>query len=187
MGFPILVRWYLYIESGPSNLNRVSICHRNASSVKVKVTEHVGTIIMYNSWKRPYLHCIIAYTTMAYKPLSYWIYFMKHKNTFTFCIINQHWNGTDSLYPSSMKTMTCLSRMGQYCCCWWPGDAKSQGISSHGIDWFLLEYSSFSTWRELPIEVPLVSIFKNIIWSSKTFLQRLFVRNLCVCSQHCAS
>ena len=29
--------------------------------------------------------------------------------------------------------------------CWWPGDDRSQGISSHGIDLFLLEYSSFNT------------------------------------------
>ena len=31
----------------------------------------------------------------------------------------------------------------QYCGCGWLGDARSQGIISHGIDL----YSSFSTWR----------------------------------------
>ena len=32
-------------------------------------------------------------------------------------------------------------------CCWWPGDARSQGISSHGITLDLPEYSGFSTRR----------------------------------------
>ena len=31
--------------------------------------------------------------------------------------------------------------------CWWPGDAFSQGISSHGIGLVLLEYHSFNTRR----------------------------------------
>ena len=31
--------------------------------------------------------------------------------------------------------------------CWWPGDARSQGISSHGIDLLLPECPSFSTRR----------------------------------------
>ena len=33
----------------------------------------------------------------------------------------------------------------QYHGCWWPGDARSQGISSHGADLVLLKYSSFTT------------------------------------------
>ena len=34
----------------------------------------------------------------------------------------------------------------QYHGCWWPGDGRSQTISSHGID-LVLEYSGISTWR----------------------------------------
>ena len=40
------------------------------------------------------------------------------------------------------KNMRCLLR--QCCGCRWPGNARSQGVSSHGFD-FVLEYSSFST------------------------------------------
>ena len=34
---------------------------------------------------------------------------------------------------------------GQYHGCWWPDDAKSQGISSHGIALVLLEYSRLAS------------------------------------------
>ena len=33
----------------------------------------------------------------------------------------------------------------QYHCCWCPGDTRSQGISSHGIDLAIPEYSRLST------------------------------------------
>ena len=33
----------------------------------------------------------------------------------------------------------------QYRGCWWPGDARNQGISSHGIDHVCLQYSGLST------------------------------------------
>ena len=35
----------------------------------------------------------------------------------------------------------------QYHVWWWPGDARRQGINSHGIDLFCLKYSCFSTSR----------------------------------------
>ena len=35
----------------------------------------------------------------------------------------------------------------QYHGFWWPGDSRSQGISSQGIDPVFLEYSSFSIWN----------------------------------------
>ena len=39
----------------------------------------------------------------------------------------------------------------QYLGCWWPGDARSQGISIHGIDIVILPYSNFTskgvTWE----------------------------------------
>ena len=36
----------------------------------------------------------------------------------------------------------------QYHCCWWPGDARSQGIRSHNIDLVPLKYSSFRARRD---------------------------------------
>ena len=51
-----------------------------------------------------------------------------------------------SWYPSSWKTRTYLS-YSQYHGCWWPGDMRSQSISSHGIDLVCWDYSGFSTKR----------------------------------------
>ena len=44
--------------------------------------------------------------------------------------ISQHWGGVDSGNPSSWKTF--IVRYQSHCC-WWPGDARSEDISSHGI------------------------------------------------------
>ena len=49
---------------------------------------------------------------------------------------------------SSWKTTCSYS---QYHDCWWPGDMRSQGISSHGSDLVVFEYSTFIT-RRLNIE-----------------------------------
>ena len=49
------------------------------------------------------------------------------------------------LKPIVMEDKDPYIPHGWYHCCWWPGDARSQGISSHGIDLVLLEYSCFST------------------------------------------
>ena len=46
----------------------------------------------------------------------------------------------------------------QYHGCWWPGDTRSQGISSHDIDLILLEYIDFSTRRGNSIISKLVNI-----------------------------
>ena len=43
---------------------------------------------------------------------------------------------------------------GQYHdCWWWPGNARSQDISSHGINLVSLEYSTFSTSRIKPVNM----------------------------------
>ena len=44
----------------------------------------------------------------------------------------------------------------QYHGCWWPGDAKSRGISSHGSDPFRLQYSSLT--------IRLVKSFKSFFF-----------------------
>ena len=63
--------------------------------------------------------------------------------TWNFPIISSNLGGTASWNPSSWKTRTCLYR--QYHGCWCPSDARSLGISSHGIDLDIQEYFSFST------------------------------------------
>ena len=46
-----------------------------------------------------------------------------------------------------MKDKVLLPLPNQYHSCWWPGDTRSQDISSHGIDLVCPEYSGFSTRR----------------------------------------
>ena len=45
------------------------------------------------------------------------------------------------------KDLPILRR--QYHGCWWPGDIRSQVISSHGIDLVILEYSGLSIKNNL--------------------------------------
>ena len=52
-----------------------------------------------------------------------WIHSEKQKHTFVFSIDPQHWEDKDLSIGHS-----------QYHGCWWPGDTRSQGISSHDID-----------------------------------------------------
>ena len=42
-------------------------------------------------------------------------------------------------FPMEHKDL--FVRNSQYHGCWWPGDARSQGINSHGIDLAILKYS----------------------------------------------
>ena len=46
-----------------------------------------------------------------------------------------------------MKVKGKFNLLSQYRGCWWPDDARSQGISSHGIDLVIPEYSGISTER----------------------------------------
>ena len=57
-------------------------------------------------------------------------------------IIFQHRDGRmiKSLHKESLSVTH-----GQYNCCWCPGNARSRGISIHGVDLVLLKYSGFST------------------------------------------
>ena len=60
-------------------------------------------------------------------------------------IIYQDWDGTDS-------SNTFLFH-GQYQGCWWPGDSRSQGISSNDIDLAVPEYSSWWIMKILPTKI----------------------------------
>ena len=57
-----------------------------------------------------------------------------------------HQHGSGSWNTSSWKTRTGQT-YSQYHGCWCPGDARSQDISSHGIDLVIQKYSTFSTSR----------------------------------------
>ena len=51
-----------------------------------------------------------------------------------FCFITRHQDGVCSWKPSAWKTGI------QYHGCWWPGDARSQGISSNDNEYSVLIY-----------------------------------------------
>ena len=77
-----------------------------------------------------------------------WKYYRKHENMLAFSIISQQWGGintTVEMLPLKYEVWFILHI--QYHDCWWPGDARSQGISSLGIDLVIPEYSDFSTTR----------------------------------------
>ena len=55
-----------------------------------------------------------------------------------------------SLFNNKMACITEFfprEKQSQLFGCWWPGDAESQGITSHGIDRVVPEYSGFSNIR----------------------------------------
>ena len=67
----------------------------------------------------------------------------KLKKIFAFFTISQHCNSSTSTTVEDKDLLILyIAYHG-----WWPGDTRSQGISNHGVDLVLLEYSSFSTNR----------------------------------------
>ena len=52
----------------------------------------------------------------------------------------------DILHYLSIRTNSLILH-SQYHGCWWPGDGRSQGITSHNIDLIVLEYYGFTTRR----------------------------------------
>ena len=78
-----------------------------------------------------------------------------------------------------------LCYISQYCGCWWPGEARSQGISSHGIDLVLLGYSSLSNRKVNPwcivfaFYIIIYHLFSaygwNLSWEKYLLLQTLYL------------
>ena len=60
------------------------------------------------------------------------------QETYKYMCIFQHWH----LKPFLMEYKDLFIQHSQYHGCWWPGDARSQVISSHGIDLVPMDYSS---------------------------------------------
>ena len=61
-----------------------------------------------------------------------------------FSIVPQQWNRVEYWRFSLKEDKTPHSPHHGW---WWPGDARSQGIYTHDIDWVLCEYSGLSTTR----------------------------------------
>ena len=82
----------------------------------------------------------------AHQPLC-WFHFGKHKNIFTFSSSthSMRWHRWLTSFFKEDKKLFTLHRKCYDC--WCLGDKRRQGISSHGIDLVLQEYSSLITRR----------------------------------------
>ena len=74
------------------------------------------------------------------------IFWENLKNMIVFSTISWEWDskGSSSIF-FLQQDKDLLIRHSQNHGCWWPGDARSQGISNRGIDPVLLKYSSLNT------------------------------------------
>ena len=78
--------------------------------------------------------------------LSLFNYFRKHKIYYHFLLlINIVITHPVGMFLHTIEDM--LVPHGQYHGCWWPGDVRCYGITVHGIDLVIMEYSGCSTQR----------------------------------------
>ena len=101
------------------------------------------------------LHLLIfLYFTLAtfctqFWPTFYWLnnmfilgsYFEQALLCITCTNISRHWHIVNSWDSLSRKTKISPFHTVSIMACWWPGDIRSQGISSHGTDFRLGKYS----------------------------------------------
>ena len=72
---------------------------------------------------------------VALTPLCIEFYFRKHDNICASLFNYRYWVCAGGWNPSGlMEDRELVTLRSQWYCCWYPGDARSQGISSHGID-----------------------------------------------------
>ena len=92
--------------------------------------------------------------------LTCWIYFKGNNNFSVLCYFaNLTWH--KYLKSSLMEDQGFFILQSQYHGCWWPGDRRNQGISSHDVGLVCLEYSSFST-RSVNITTVYSIVFINL-------------------------
>ena len=70
------------------------------------------------------------------------------------------WDDIDNQICLLMLDKDLFIICGKYYDCWWPGDPRSQEISSHGIDLAFLEYTCVGT-RRLTLYVVTDSVWSN--------------------------
>ena len=72
----------------------------------------------------------------------------ENKKIFKAYFICWHWNvAAIWSHTAHMEDNSQSILQSQYHGCWWPGDGRSQGINSYGIDLVSTEYSISPTWR----------------------------------------
>ena len=69
---------------------------------------------------------------------------LKHKNVFLSISVIHNIDFTQvEEIPSNMEDRNMFILQSEYHGCWWPGNARSQAISSNNIDLVIPDYSSF--------------------------------------------
>ena len=97
----------------------------------------------------------------SYEPWKFFDYFalcsiyeMKHKDVFAFFYPFSTLSWHRWFKSLLVEDNNQLILHGQCHGCWWPGDARSQSISSHDIGPVGLEYPNFSTKRAINPQTP---------------------------------
>ena len=111
MGFPILVRWHLHIESGPWLWNMEY--HVSPNILFLLHIYHVPCYIELCTNESPqHFHCSTSYNKGCLiehyiQPLTCWIVSRHHTKYIWFSMIS-HWDDAYEFKLSSFKTKTCL-------------------------------------------------------------------------------
>ena len=88
--------------------------------------------------------------------LTFTCLIFQKKHTYLFTFLHTDWCDTSSWNPSS-----CITHLhSQYHGCWWPGDARIQGISNHDID-------LIKPWKLIPLTSRFVVSSVARIWQNK--------------------
>ena len=97
---------------------------------------------------------------------SLWILHISSDTLFTPWLISCWATVVESIH---LKTKHLLSQDSQCYGCWWPGDARSQDISSYGIDLVVLQYCSFNTRRVNASQLFFILLFIHCVnkWSQR--------------------
>ena len=115
----------------------------------------------HNTIIRPCAKGSLRHSSKAYQGFSFiyivhwnpWKYqhftnsiILKNHKICVFSITFHHWLGANR-WKRSLKDRISHIQYHRYHACWWPGDARSQGSNTHGVDFVLREYSSLHHWR----------------------------------------
>ena len=132
-------------RSHPScnDVNPMKFCTWRSSCAVGACVKYHSDMIPYNGVTlKPIFHGM--WITMEKSIVKWAPEIRKHKTISAFSIIFNQWCRNGWLRPSLWKTIEWLVKFKaedrnlwilhiQYCSCWWPGDTRSQGISSNGI------------------------------------------------------
>ena len=139
MGFPILVRRHIYIESGPRWLTfLVLVLYIRDLILIIAVPANVLTPLAPNG-ANPTADTVLTKMSDKISPPFPWL------------LLILHLGWPDDVIQNGRRDLKCYNSQmiqhvqNQYHSCWCPRSLCRQAISRHDIDLILPEYSVFST------------------------------------------